>query len=170
MEPSTSFEQYPIRTVIQSNVVSLGIYGLGIFIMNTLGLTFSILYALALLIFEYRLFRYHCTNCYYWGKTCGFGKGRISAVLFKKGDSSKFCAKKMTWQELIPDILISLIPVVVGIVQLIVHFDPAVLFALILILFLTTTGNGYIRGSLTCKYCKQRELGCPAEMLFSKAR
>ncbi|MFH1684097.1 MAG: hypothetical protein ABIA67_04360 [Candidatus Margulisiibacteriota bacterium] len=27
---------------------------------------------------------------------------------------------------------------------------------------------GYLRGSLACKFCKQRELGCPAEQLFSK--
>jgi F0F1-type ATP synthase membrane subunit c/vacuolar-type H+-ATPase subunit K len=42
------------------------------------------------------------------------------------------------------------------------------LFAAIILVGLTTIGNGYIRGNLTCKYCKQREIGCPAEQLFSK--
>jgi hypothetical protein len=27
-----------------------------------------------------------------------------------------------------------------------------------------------VRGQLACKYCKQRELGCPAEQLFSKTK
>jgi len=26
------------------------------------------------------------------------------------------------------------------------------------------------RGSLTCKYCQQRELGCPADLLFTKKK
>ena len=36
------------------------------------------------------------------------------------------------------------------------------------IVILTTIGNGFIRGTLTCKYCKQGELGCPADRLFNK--
>jgi hypothetical protein len=27
-----------------------------------------------------------------------------------------------------------------------------------------------IRGSIACKYCKQRELGCPAEQMFAKKK
>jgi len=43
-----------------------------------------------------------------------------------------------------------------------------VLFALLLLIVLSTTGNAFIRGTFTCKYCKQRDLGCPAEQLFNK--
>jgi hypothetical protein len=35
---------------------------------------------------------------------------------------------------------------------------------------LTFIGNGLVRGSLACKYCKQREIGCPAEQLFNKKK
>ena len=28
-------------------------------------------------------------------------------------------------------------------------------------------GNAVVRGSFTCKYCKQQELGCPAQALFA---
>jgi hypothetical protein len=69
---------------------------------------------------------------------------------------------------MIPDLLVTLVPLIIGIILLIIKFDFILLFAAILLVVLTTSGNGFIRGSLTCKYCKQREIGCPAEKLFSK--
>ena len=168
MKDINSYENYPIWIVILSNIVSLTIYGLGFLIIFRLGLIFLILYSIYILALEYRLIKNYCVNCFYWGKSCGFGKGRLSSLFFKKGDILKFCTKEMTFKDIIPDILISLIPVVIGIVLLIVEFDFIILFALLLLLILTTIGNGFIRGALTCKYCKQRELGCPAEKMFSK--
>ncbi len=169
METANRYENYPGGIVALSNLVSLAIYGLGFLVLSRVGVVFALLYLLYIAGFEFRLLRYHCTSCYYWGKTCGFGKGRLSSWLFQKGDVSKFCAKKMTWKDLIPDILISLIPLVTGIVLLIVDFDFVVLAALLLLVFLTTSGTGFIRGKLTCRYCKQAELGCPALALFDKA-
>ncbi|MCD4792936.1 MAG: hypothetical protein K8R54_06875 [Bacteroidales bacterium] len=163
-------ENYPIWVVILSNLVSTAIYGLGFVIIFRLGLIFSIFYLIYILILEYRLIRYHCINCFYRGKTCGFGKSRLSSWFFKKGDISRFCIKEMTLKDMIPDILISLIPVVIGITLLIVKFDFILLFALLLLLILTTIGNGFIRGTLICKYCEQRELGCPADRFFNKKK
>ena len=168
MEVIHKFENYPIRIVLVSNLVSLAIYGFGFFIISRLGWSYAFLYILYMLYFEYRLISRHCVNCYYWGKTCGFGKGRLSALIFKKGESSKFCMKAMTWKDLIPDMLITLIPLIIGIVLLILKFSFVLLAALLLLVLLTTFGNGFIRGNLTCKYCKQYELGCPAASLFNK--
>ena len=168
METIKRYENYPIGIVILSNVVSLGIYTLGLLVVFKIGLIFSILYLLFVLSLEYRLLRYHCTNCFYWGRICGFGKGRLSSWFFKRGDSSQFCMNDFAWKDMIPDILVSLIPFVIGIILLILKFDIILLSALLMLVFLTTTGNGYIRGTLTCRYCKQGELGCPADLLFNK--
>jgi hypothetical protein len=170
METLKRYDNYPIGIVLLSNLVSLGIYTLGFFIVFKIGLDFAFLYLLFILSLEYRLLRYHCTNCFYWGKTCGFGKGRISSWFFKKGDSSQFCMKDFTWKDMIPDILISLIPFVIGVIVLILKFDIILLSALLMLLLLTTTGNGFIRGTLTCRYCKQREIGCLAYELFNKGK
>jgi hypothetical protein len=35
---------------------------------------------------------------------------------------------------------------------------------------LSMGGNAMLRGSLACKYCKQKELGCKAEQLFNKGK
>lgn len=168
MTKSKTYENYPAKTVILSNLVSLAIYGLGLLIMFRLGWVVGILYLLYILILEIRLIKYHCTACYYWGKTCGFGKGRLSSLFFKKGDISKFCKKQMTWKDMIPDLLVSLIPFITGIVLMILKFDLIILIGLLLLLFLAFPCTGFIRGKLTCTYCKQRELGCPANDLFNK--
>lgn len=128
----------------------------------------SILYLLYIIILEFRLLKNSCVDCYYWGKTCGFGKGRISSLIFKKGDISKFCAHEISWKDMIPDILISLIPFITGIILLFTGFDILLLSIMILLALLATTGNGFIRTKLTCTYCSQKESGCPADMLFNK--
>lgn len=168
METSKSYENYPEGIVLTSNTVSLLIYSLGFLIIFGLGLVFSLFYLLYILILEFRLLRYHCTNCYYFGRTCGFGKGRISSWLFQKGDVAKFCSNDFTWKDMIPDLLVSLIPFITGIVLLILNFNLLLLAALLLLSILTTSGNGFVRGKLTCKNCKQREMGCPAYELFNK--
>ena len=43
------------------------------------------------------------------------------------------------------------------------------LAAMVLLLALTTIGNGIVRGKLLCLHCRQRKLGCPALKLFEKA-
>ncbi|MCK4662962.1 MAG: hypothetical protein KAT68_08865 [Bacteroidales bacterium] len=168
MIKTKKYNNYPFGMVVLSNTVSFLIYGLGFLIMFRLGWIISILYLIFILILEYRLIRNHCVNCFYWGKTCGFGKGKLSSWFFKKGDISKFCQNEMTWKDVIPDLMVSLVPFITGIVLMIIKFDYVILIAVILLMLLSTLGNGFIRGSLICRYCKQKELGCPADKLFNK--
>jgi len=75
---------------------------------------------------------------------------------------------EMKWKDMLPDMLISLIPLIVGIVLLIIEFDFVLLVEIIFLVLLTTLGNSIIRGQFTCKFCKQSEIGCPAEKLFER--
>jgi hypothetical protein len=170
METIKTYENYPLRTVILSNLVSLIIYLLGFIIIYKALWVFAFIYLSYIFVLELRLIKNHCTGCYYWGKTCGFAKGRISALFFKKGDISNFCNNKFSWKDMIPDLIVTLIPLITGIALLIIKFEPFILLALILLIALTTSGNQYIRGRLTCKFCRQRELGCPAEKLFKNGK
>jgi hypothetical protein len=162
------YENFPLHIVILSNTLSILIYGIGLYIIFKLNWILGILYLVYCLILEFRIVKTHCVNYYYWGKVCGFGKSIISSRLFKKGDPSKFCSEEMTWSDMIPDILVTLLPLIAGIVVLILNFNYLVLLALIILILLTSYGNGFVRGSLTCKLCKQKELGCPADKLFNK--
>jgi hypothetical protein len=165
-----SYENYPRSTVAVSNAQALLTYVLGAYI----ALFFGTLWAAAYLAFcaylEYKLLSGGCTNCYYYGKTCAFGRGRLSAMLFKKGNAKKFNQRKFTWADLLPSLLVSIAPVLAGAYLLITSFRWDVLAATAALVLLFSAGNSYVRGSLACKFCKQRQLGCPAEKLFRQGR
>jgi hypothetical protein len=170
METTTAYSRYPVWIVLLSNLNTFLIYTSGLFILWMAGWLAAALYFIYLSAIEIRLLSRHCVNCAYYGSVCGFGRGWISALFFKKGDAAKFCEKEFTWKDMIPDLLVSLIPVIAGIVLLILKFNLLVLGAIGLIILLNTAGNSYIRGSLTCKYCKQGEIGCKALELFSQGK
>jgi hypothetical protein len=108
-------------------------------------------------------------NCYYYGKTCGLGRGKICALFYKKGNSEEFAKKQITWKDLIPDFMVMIFPLVGGIIALIMGFSWLVLVLMVILVVLSMVGTALIRGSMACKYCKQKELtGCPAEQLFNK--
>ena len=168
MGPPETLENYPFRTIVIANLVSIGIYLIGAFIIYQLGLVWLLIYLLYVLWLEIRLLKRSCTGCYYYGKYCAWGKGKISSLLFKKGTTNKFIGGKITWKDIIPDFLVTLIPLIVGIALLVMKFDWLILLLLAVLVLLTTAGNGFVRSKLACRYCKQREIYCPAEQLFNK--
>jgi len=128
------------------------------------------LYVIFILVLEYRLVSGHCTDCYYFGKTCAFGKGRLSALFFHKGSPEKFVQLKIGWKDIVPDFLVFFIPVIAGVLLLVQGFSWTILVLVIALLVLGFAGNAFVRGQLTCRFCKQREIGCPAETLFDKGK
>jgi len=168
MKDVTCYEDYPTWIVMLSNAVSFATYGAGSFVIYKIGWIWLILYLLYIVWLEIRILRRSCVNCHYFGRLCAFGKGKLAALFLKKGDTSGFARDKITWKDIAPDFLVSLIPIAVGVVMLVIDFDWLLLSMVLLLLLLTSIGNGLIRGSLACKYCKQREIGCPAEQLFRR--
>lgn len=170
MKLGKCYENYPAWIVLISNLMQILIYVIGASIISLVGIFWLVLYIVYILILEIRMLRGHCVDCYYYGKTCAFGKGKLSSLFFAKGDNKRFPCMRITWKSLIPDFLVSVIPLIAGIVMLVVRFNWIILFLLILLFLLTSIGNGFVRSSLACKFCKQRKLGCPAEKLFSKKK
>ena len=132
------------------------------------GLIWAILNILCIIILEFRLLGGHCTDCYYYRKTCAFGKGRLSCIFSPKGIPERFRHKKITWKDIIPDFLVFIVPVIAGIILLLNEFQWIILFLVIILLILGFIGNAFVRVQLACKYCKQKEIGCPAVQLFEK--
>jgi uncharacterized membrane protein len=168
MEETQTLERYPAWIVAVCNLVSLAIYAIGAYVLSRLSPWLIIPYLLYCLWLEIRLLRVHCIDCAYYGKTCGFGKGKLCGLLFKRGDPRRFAAQEVNWTDMLPDLAVSIVPLVGGIVALIVDFGWLILILLLVLLALSTVGNATIRGSLTCKYCRQRTMGCPAERLFGQ--
>lgn len=162
------YESYPIWIPALSTLQTLLIYGIGLFIFSRYGQIMTALYLLYIVWVELRVMEKSCRNCVYYGRLCGLGRGRLCSMLFKKGKQG-FTEKKITWKDLIPDFLVSLLPLLAGIPLLLQEFNWTLAGLMVILLFLATAGNGIIRG-IVCKHCKQRKLGCPAEQMFSKKK
>lgn len=169
MEKPACKENYPLWIVIVANSVPLLLYGIGVFLFLQISIWWVVAYLLFVLLLEFRLVSGHCTDCYYYGKTCAFGRGRLSARLFPKGSQERFCAMEITWKDILPDFLVFIVPVLAGIWLLMREFSGTVLMLIVALLLLGFAGNALVRGGLACRYCMQREIGCPAERLFSKS-
>lgn len=77
---------------------------------------FALLYLIYCLFLEIRLLKNGCVNCNYYRKVCGFGKGLLRALFFKKGDISKFNVTDIGWKEMIPDLMVPIFPLIAGII------------------------------------------------------
>jgi len=77
---------------------------------------------------------------------------------------------KITWEDIVPDFLVFIIPVLAGIVLLIQEFTLIILILILSLVLLGFLGNALVRGQLACRYCKQREIGCPAQQLFDTTK
>lgn len=165
-----SFERYPLGTVIAANAVAWTIYVAGTAILARHGAAPAVVYAACCLWVEFRVLTKSCRNCWYYGRRCGFGKGKLCALLFPKGAPSDFLRKDITWWDIVPDFAIGLLPVIAGAVSLVRDFSWPLLLMVLALLALSTAGNAFVRGVLVCPHCRQRELGCPAQKLFDPHR
>lgn len=163
-----TYENFSLSMVAMSNLLALLIYIIGAYILYKLWVGFFVLYVIYCFWIETRVLRKSCVNCYYYGKVCCFGKGKLCSLLFKKGNSKDFCKKEISWIDILPDFLVSILPFIAGTILLIMEFNWFILFLMVIIIILSFWGSAVIRGNFACKYCKQREIGCPAEKLFSK--
>jgi hypothetical protein len=169
MQSEESYENFPVWAPLLPFALTLSIYFLGAYIFSRIDFFYTVLYLMYCLWVEIRILKYSCVNCYYYGKTCGLGRGKICALFYKKGNSEEFAKKQITWKDLIPDFMVMIFPLIGGIIVLIRDFSWLVSALMVIFVILSMVGTALIRGSLACKYCKQKELtGCPAEQLFNK--
>lgn len=151
-------------------LVNISIYALGMVILSGFGNIMTALYLLYCLGVEIHVMKMSCVDCYYYGKWCAFGRGKAAPLLFKQGDPKRFMSKCVSWKELLPDMLVFLTPLAGGIALLIRGFSWSTALMLVVLLALSSGGNYIVRSRIACKYCKQREIGCPAEQFFGKQR
>ena len=166
MKKSRTYEKYPYWIILISSFVSIATYLLGALIIRRFGFSLLVIYLLYILLLEARLLKEGCVDCYYYGKQCAFGRGKLSCFFFKKGNPKKFVSRQITWKQIIPDFMVSVVPIILGVSLLITDFEIFLLLQVVLLVLFAFVGSAFVRSSLACKHCRQREIGCPAEQLF----
>ena len=146
-----SYENFPLRLVLLSNLFSITIYSIGLFVLLKLGIVFAVLFVVYIFWIEIRLLAKSCMYCYYYGKFCAFGKGKCCALFFKKGNPEKFIKTEITMKDIIPDFLTFILPLIGGIILLLSDFSWLIVVLLAILVILGFGGNVVVRGSFACK-------------------
>lgn len=163
-----AYESFPLSVVALSTGVALAIYALGAYLLVKLWPPLVAVYLVYCLWLEESILRSSCVHCYYYGKVCGLGKGKLCSLIFPRGDPARFATREVSWRQVLPDMMVLISPMTAGIVLLVRRFDWLALSAMVILTALSLVGNAVVRGSFACKHCKQRELGCPAQRLFAQ--
>jgi hypothetical protein len=118
--------------------------------------------AVALIMVGVVLRKLVCTNCYYYGKWCSLGWGKLAALFFKAGDMEKF--SKSIGVKLAPPTygLLSLIPIVLVIVSIVLEFTVAKIIVLA-VLLLVSVYSAFLSRKRGCANCKMK-LACPGSV------
>ena len=141
---SKYYESYPIWSVAVVILLFLAIYLAGSYIMFRLHLIAGILYIVYLILMEFFVYKEACPHCYYYGKICFSGRGKLAKLIYKKGDPKKFCERAMRFKDLIPQLIVVAVPIVVGITLLISRgFHLLTLIAVIYPVFNWFVINGF---------------------------
>ena len=122
MKEIKSYENFPLWIVVLSNIVGVSIYATGAYILAGFGILLSAIYLLYCLWIEVGILRGSCVHCYYYGRVCGLGKGKLCSLLFKKGDPQKFLEKEVSLSKMMPDFMVFILPIVGGIILLVRDF------------------------------------------------
>jgi len=161
------YDEYPIIHVIGENLliliwVLLGT--LGIWLSNPL---LGIVYFTSSIFLIFIILRkIVCTKCYYYGRRCHTGWGKIAAFLFKKGDINDFNNKT---GQIIPPItymLLSITPIILLLVFLTFNSNSFIFLILILFILLSIFAL-VINRKISCPNCKMRQI-CPGSMAKAK--
>ena len=162
-----AYERYPRSVVLSAVTVALAIYALGATILGRLGWPWAMAYLVYSLGVELSILHRSCRHCAYYGHVCGLGKGVICALLFGPGDKGLLATQIVSWRDIVPDMLVLILPFAGGVVALTREYDWLLLIMLVALVLLCLGGNAFVRGSLVCAHCAQRELGCPAQRLLA---
>lgn len=115
--------------------------------------------AIAVIMVYFVLRKMACTNCYYYGKLCPIGWGKLSAWLFGPGDIREFSTCAAIKVAPATYGLLTLIPLVLCVVALVREFTPARITVLALLLAVGAY-SGTIGRRQSCTTCKMK-LMCP---------
>jgi hypothetical protein len=168
MKEPKAYEKYPISTIIIYYIISLTNCAVGIYLLYLINPILAGLYVIYLIGLELSVYKEGCVSCYYYGKRCFSGRGKVVPLLFKREDPKKFCEKQITWKNLLPMILVSVVPLVSGVYLLLQSFSWLILAIALVPIFIWFVGNPLIYGKLGCPHCKQERICCPANDFFGK--
>ena len=151
------YHDYPLYTVLLRWLFLAVAFGLGIYILlkfKDILAYIYVFYGAICLTLILPLSR--CVYCYYHGRRCDSGFGKVAAYLFPKGDESRYPAKYVYFSL---TYLFWLFPGLLGLIHLLRKRSSEALLIFLAFLLALLLERVILR-KLGCKNCHQREI-CP---------
>jgi len=150
-------EKYPLSGAIGQNlffviyfaIALIGMYPLQIANIPIVSITY-IIFIGVMLIFVLR--KHLCTHCFYYGKLCGTGWGKLASRLFKNNSGNYELGGKLagiTWM------LAMFFPLIGIIIALILNWF-SITITLLLVIFIILSGINFFIHKKSCEKCKMR--------------
>jgi hypothetical protein len=89
-QTTVCYGNYPTRLVAVNILEVLAALAVGVIIIAQFGWWAVLGYALIGVLAVVLSLAFGCTRCYYYGRVCGTGLGRIASIIFKKRDEEEF--------------------------------------------------------------------------------
>jgi hypothetical protein len=154
----TCYDDYPIRIVILDLIELLSALVVGVVLVAQVGWWAVLLYAVVGCLGLVMALAYGCTRCFYYGRVCGLGLGKIAPLLFRQRDADEFgqsLSQTVAW-TLVG--LVLALPVAAGLVSLARGLSVPGLAMLVvflgLIVVIVVTHSRYV-----CGHCRQARDG-----------
>ncbi len=150
-------EKYSLASAISQNLFfviyfTIAFIGMSFLQINNIPIV-SVIYIIfigVMLIFVLR--KHLCTHCFYYGKVCGTGWGKLAGCLFKKNSGNYTLGGKLakiTW------ISAMFLPLIVMIIALILNWFSITLTILLVVFIMMSVVNFFIHKK-SCVKCKMR--------------
>lgn len=149
-------EEYPLPVVLFGNFMMLLWIGLGTLACYFLSPVAAWVYLGVSLVTVFIVLRGAvCTRCYYYGKRCHIGWGKLASLFFKKGKIEEL--NDCIGAKAAPAVygLLSLVPLALGTISAIMDFSVIKIIVLVVLLSIGFYSGAISRKS-ACAECKMR--------------
>lgn len=155
-QKETGLEEYPKAVIIIENLALLIWIALGALAASYVATELAIAYvAFAAIMLLFLLRKLLCTHCYYYGKWCHIGWGKLTALIFPKGNPEEF--NTGLGQKLVPVTygLLMMVPILALVFSMLGAFTLEKL-GLLIAIFAVSGYSGFIARKNSCALCKMR--------------
>jgi len=160
-------ESFPLSLIIRENLLYLTIWVLAGYLLWPVwthsGLPLlTIVWVIMIVIIQILLKKHLCSGCYYYGKLCHLGWGKISSALFKQDSGNLKTGMNLSFFYIIPPPVILLTSLVFAIIN-----NSSWTYWFVLVLYVIFNAVSFPARKKSCSLCVMREV-CSGSAARSK--
>ncbi len=160
-------ESFPLSRIIVENILYISTWVLAgyllwpIWTLHDLPLL-TIIWSFSVIVIQILLKKHNCSGCYYYGKMCHLGWGKISSAMFKQDSGNQKTGTKLSLFYIVPPPVIFMTSLIFAII-----IKPIWFYWFFLVLFLIFNIASFPVRKNGCGLCAMRDT-CPGSAVKRK--